>query len=119
MGPQIVLATPELLERFYGQKPVKTQRAIAVVENGEVLAVGGIFATQANYVIFSEMRQDVRSQPWYRRTLIRAVRRILSFAVKRDIPVLALADPDIEGSENLLKHLGFEPLTQGVWGWQR
>ena len=117
--PEIVPATPELLERFYGAKPPRTQRAIAVVEDGEVLAIGGIYTIEANLVMFSEMRPEVRTSSWYRRTLVRAVRQIMGFASTRNIPVLALADPEIEGSEALLKHFGFEPLTQGIWGWHR
>ena len=68
--------------------------------------------------MFSDMRPEVRVQlKNHRRILILAARRVMAIACRRRIPVRALADPDVEGSEALLKHFGFSPLAQGVWEW--
>ena len=86
-----------------------TVKAIAVVRGGEVLGVGGlIVGTQMIFArITDALRQDKRS-------LVKACRAVLGLTAIR--PLYAHADPEIEGSERLLEHMGFRPTgTRGVF----
>lgn len=109
---EILPATPELLARFYGDTPKRTSRAVAVVSGDEVLGVGGVYREGANSVLFSDMKDELRKN---KRALVKAVRAVMRLMKGT---VYSWADPDIEGSDVLLKHMGFEPYGDGVYQWQ-
>jgi hypothetical protein len=110
---EIVPATPELLARFYGDAPKRTARAVAVVRGEEVLGVGGVYREGTNSVLFSDMTDELRKN---KRALVKALRAVMRLMKGT---VYSWADPDIEGSDVLLKHMGFEPYRDGVYQWQR
>lgn len=95
MRTEIVPATAEMLDTPH------TVQAIAVVLDGEVLGVGGIIL--GSQMIFAQITDALRAD---RRSLVRAYRRVLGLTRAR--PLYAHADPEIEGSERLLEHMGFE-----------
>lgn len=112
---RIVPATMELLERFYGEKPVRSQRAIVALKDERIIGVAGIYTDTERSVMFSQMSEECRKD---KRAVVRGIRAVMALAKARAMPVHALADPGIEGSEKLLEHMGFEHLRDGIYQWQ-
>lgn len=112
---RLVPATMELLQRFYGEKPTRSQRAIVALKDERIVGVAGIYTDQERTVMFSQMTDECRKD---KRTLVKGIRAVMSIAKARAMPVHALADPGIEGSEKLLEHMGFEHLKDGIYQWQ-
>lgn len=108
----VIPATPALLSRFYGRIPTKTSQAVVAVEGDRVLGVAGIYRDGARMVAFTELSDEVRAN---RRLIVRGYRALLPLIKAAGMPVLAICDPLIEGSERLLLHYDFEPLSHGVW----
>jgi hypothetical protein len=54
-----------------------------------------------------------------RRLLMLAARKVMALVGALGVPVRAWADPEIYGSENLVRHLGFEPVGNRVFEWRR
>jgi len=116
---RVVPATEEMIRRFYGAPSAKSWRALAVVDGDEVLGIGGIYLDGPRWVLFSNMREDVQaSLKKYRRELLRVCWALLGIASRKKLPVQALADPEIVGSDRLLAHLGFVHIDRGVWQWR-
>lgn len=113
-GPDVIPATAEVIRRFYGSAPTRTQMAVAVVDGDRVLGVGGVYLDGPRWVMFSDMTDDLRQK---KRTLVRAVRAVQAMISRRTIPVVALADPQIPGSDVLLRHMGAEHVSDGVYAW--
>lgn len=111
----IVPATQELLERFYGYTPKRSQRAVVAVDGERVIGVAGVYMDDGRQVMFSDLTDEIRKD---KRTIVRGIREVLRLAAKRHLPVHALADPEIEGSETLLRHMGFEEIADRIYQWQ-
>ena len=112
---QIVPATYELLERFYGAAPTRSQRAVVAVKGDEVIGIAGIYTDDERSVMFSDLTDELRQD---KRSVIRGVRAVMKLALRRALPVYAWADPEIDGSDRLLVHMGFEHYKDGVYRWQ-
>jgi len=112
---EIVPATPELLSSYYGSPPARSQRAVAVVKDGSVIGVGGVYADGDRQVMFSDMTDELRRD---KRALIMGMRAVMKLAARRALPVVAEADAEIEGSEKLLEHMGFEHIGQRIYAWR-
>lgn len=107
-------ATAELLARFYGQAPTRTQRAVVAVDGERVIGVAGVYPDGARMVMFSELTDELKRD---KRAIVRGIRAVRRLA-PAGVPVHALADPDIAGSEVLLEHMGFTPVHGRVYAWQ-
>lgn len=104
---------------LYGEPPRKSWRAVAVVDGEDVLGIGGLYLDGPRWVLFSNMRKDVQASLMkYRRELLRTCWALLAIAGRKNMPVHAVPDPEVEGSERLLQHLGFAHVDRGVWQWQ-
>lgn len=112
---EIVTATAEILERFYGDAPARTVRAIAAVRDDRVIGVAGVYADGSRLVMFSQLTDELRRD---RRSIVRGIRRLTELARARRMPVHAVADAAIEGSERLLEHIGFQRVSPEVFVWQ-
>lgn len=111
----IVPATAELLKRFYGEAPKRTQKAVVALAGERVVGVAGVYVDEERQVMFSDLTDELRRD---KRTVIRGIRAVMQLASAK-MPVHALADPQIEGSETLLEHMGFKPLEGRVYEWQK
>lgn len=112
---QIVPATMELLQRFYGEVPKRSQRAVVAIKDDRIIGVAGIYTDDERSVMFSQMTEECRQD---KRTVVRGIRAVMKLAMARAMPVMALADPAIEGSERLLEHMGFVHLKDRIYQWQ-
>lgn len=113
---EIVPATAETLKRFYGKLPVPTVRAIAVTEGDEVLGVAGFYPDNGRSVLFAKIGEQVDRRK-HIRTILICAHRVLSMARELGMPINALADPTIEGSERLIQHLGGERVHREIYQW--
>jgi hypothetical protein len=111
----VIPATAELMRRFYGRTPARTSQAVVAVQGERVLGVAGIYLVNGHAVAFTELSDEIRSN---KRLIVRGYRALLPFIRAAGLPVLALCDASIDGSERLLEHYDFKPMTQGVWQWQ-
>lgn len=111
---EIVPATREMIERASGAKLCRSARALAVVDGDRVLGVAGLLLEQDHFVMFANATEPMRE---HKRTVIRVYRRLLEWCSARGLPVVAQADPRIEGAQLLLEHLGFRRIPGGVYLW--
>jgi hypothetical protein len=114
MRTELVPATAEQLQAFRGQELERSVRAVAAVRDGQVLGVAGIYPGQAGWVMFAELSDDVRRD---KRLVIRGYRAVQDLARRRPMPVVAIADPEIPGSDILLEHMGFQRVAPEVFLW--
>lgn len=103
-------ATAEDFVRLRASTP-KTARAYVAVRGEEVIGVGGVYRDGVSLVVFSELTDTLRKD---RRTMVRLKRAVIPMIQPR---TLAFADPDIDGSDALLEHMGFEPLDGRIYQW--
>lgn len=113
---EIVPATTQMIGTLNRGLP-KTVRAVAAVQDGEVLGVAGFFPHEGHLIMFADIAPVARAEICrHKRTLVRCARRVMGMAIERGMPIIASADPDIEGSDRLLLHLGFAP-ENGSYRW--
>lgn len=111
----ILPATPELMARSpVGKPPWTVQAVVGVAEDGDVVGVAGVYPAQFRLVMFADMLPAMRAD---KRALVRGIRMLMGMVKPKRIPIQAVADPAIEGSATLLKHLGFEHRTGDVYQW--
>ena len=110
---EVVYATRDIVARMQDGAR-HTQRAVAVMDGDTVLGVGGVRVEGERLVMFAEISDALRAN---KRALVRGMRALMKLA-DRGIQVHAAADPDIEGSDRLLAHMGFEHAQDEVWVWQ-
>lgn len=113
---QIRPATLADLTAIDGTPPPHTARAMAAVEDGQTIGVWGIYPFNTRYVLFSSFSARFRQR---RRNFVRAVASARALIASRPpLPVIAVADPAIEGSQTLLRHMGFSHLHGSIWQWR-
>lgn len=88
---------------------------VAMDEAGVVVAVGGVGRLHGHLVAF--MRSAYPNALRNRRTWVRAARAFRDLLDCFARPVFAEADPNIPGSDTLLKHLGFVACGSGWVKW--
>lgn len=112
---QIVPATVEMFERFVGEAPQRTVRAVAVVRDDEVLGIAGVCVDKCRLVMFSELSDELKKN---KRAIARGIRALMRIAGRFNLPIYAVADKTIEGSDKLLEHLRFQKTVSGVYVWR-
>ena len=100
----IVPATTELVQDFYGYIPPKTIRAIVAVKDGETIAVGGVFNIGMGWMVFSDMKPEFQKD---KRNIAKGAWAIRKLIENIQLPVYAKA-ADVEGAETLIDHIGVE-----------
>ena len=114
--PEIRPATAEMIKALNRDVP-RTVRAIAAVEDGKVLGITGFYPQEGHLVMFADIAAEARAEiSRHKRTLVRCAWKVMGMAMQRRMPIVANADPDIEGADRLLLHLGFEP-RNGSYQW--
>lgn len=109
---EIIKATPELLESYYGCPMKRSCMAYCAVEDGKVFGVGGWYNDQARKVIFTDMDDEVRDHP---KLLFKTCKMVIAEAMHRGVPLHAVPDLEIESSVRFLERLGFVQMTKEVW----
>lgn len=103
--PVFVLATQELAERYYGQRPPYGFRGYAALLDGEPIALGGLYRDGLLLLAFTEMKEPMRR---FRKARARAVRLMVDLMDSVHVPVYAIVSETEPTSSALLAKLGFE-----------
>ena len=115
-----VTITPEIARAFYGTQAPCTIRGYAYLKGGEPIVLWGFIRESYRWVLFLEAKDGARSYDHeWRRILALGIRKLRPLLDELRAPVHALADPDIDGSCELLEHIGFEPFNQRIYQWPR
>lgn len=91
----------------------ETCRALVAEESGHAMAVFGIYPLCTRWVLFAWATDEFRKN---KRAVVESVRAMWELIASRpSMPLLAHADPEIPGSDVLLKHMGFEHVKEGIY----
>ena len=98
-----------------GTPPARTSRSMVAEEDGKVIGLWGIYPLNTRYVLFSSLTPAFRRNKRHFALGVAAARRLI--ASRPPMPVIAQADPEIAGSDVLLKHMGFIHLHGSTYQW--
>jgi hypothetical protein len=113
---EIVPVTPQMYVDFIGERPKVTVRAVVAIRDNRIIGMAGVFVDKRNarLSMFSHLTDEIRKD---RRTIARGIRSVMKIAKSLRLPIQAVADETVEGSEKLLEHMGFEKTIGGVYIW--
>ena len=120
MSYEIVPLTGEHIVALWGKPPPSTVYGMAVVSGDNVLSVCGIYIELGRFILVSKTSDEahkVLPGIMYSRAALKVAKKVMDLAGQRKMPVNAIADPEIYGSENMLRHLGFSQTKKDVWSW--
>lgn len=96
----------------------KTTWSYAIADKDEVVAVTGYYFEEGKTILFSTIKPVARARcRWFARDVLKFARAVLDKAHRTGIPIAAKADPEIPGSDILLKHLGGTNIQKDIWTW--
>lgn len=100
------------VDRFYGERPSETLTAIAILLDGEPVAILGLANDIGCYRLFSDYKPEL--EPHLKSmTVLRALKAVQNLCAKAGLPVYALQERDPE----ILERLGFQRIRDGVYLW--
>lgn len=102
-----------LIDMYYGHPQKNSMKTVVAIDGGVPVGVAGIMIEQGKHVLFSDFSDQLREHPSFKRTIINGFNRLLNLFP--DTKVFAHANPKVEGSCDLLSHLGFEHYRGDVW----
>lgn len=107
------VATASDIDRFYGERPAPTMKAIAIKRGDQPVAIIGMFMDGQRMRAFSEyvpeFEPNLRSM-----TVLRAIKAAQRMFRECSRPVIA-----VKGSDTgILERVGFEPVTDEVFKWR-
>lgn len=110
-------ATAQDLITIDGALPKMTTRAQVMEQDGEVIAIWGIYPLNTRYFMFSSLTDKFRAN---KRAVVQGIKAVKALIASRpNLPVLAIADPSVEGSTVLLEHMGFERHHGDLFQWTK
>lgn len=113
-------ATAADIAAVYGETPKRTMRALAAELDGKTFGVAGVYYYPDQVVAFSNCLPEYKHLTW---AIAKGTLKVLAMFKKLNIPVLAIADKTIPGSDKFLMRCGFEFLrttSQGdVYKWHQ
>lgn len=115
-----VPVTAAHIEALGGARPTMTIWGLTVVDGERPLGVAAIYPGPASLMLIARIGDEGRTRlagVAGKRALLAAAREMLTTAERRRMPIYAVADPDIPGSDRLLTHLGFKPYHKETYKW--
>jgi hypothetical protein len=88
-------------------------KAFVAIKDDRIIGAAGVYADVQRVVVFARLTDELRAD---KRAVVKGIRKIMSL-VPEGLPAHAVADPEIDGSDRLLTHMGFSPLSSGVYEW--
>lgn len=109
-------ATRQDFIELEGTPPCRSSFAeTALSDDGRILAIWGIYPHKTRWMMFSHFTEEFRRNKRY---MVKAVRSVMELLADRPwMPVIAVADQEIDGSEVLLQHMGFDHVYGDVYQW--
>lgn len=109
----IVPATAELLQKFYGRPPLVAVKALVAVYEGEPICVGGYLQTGFVAIPFTDVRPVMRER--FVLTGVKMAKRVMAMVRASGLTMVARPDLAIEPSVRFLEYLGFERQDNGSY----
>ena len=110
-------ATVEMITEFYGEPPTRTQKALAVIEDGEIVSIVGVYRHNGQVVLFSDSLSKVtNNMKKYAKAAVKCMKLLAPYMASAK-EVKAFAEPSISKSDAFLTHFGFS--NKGGHIWQR
>ena len=108
-------ATNEMITSFYGEPPSRTQKALAVIEDGEIVSIVGVYRSNGYTVLFSDSKPEVtQNMKKYAKTAVKCFKLLTPFMGKAK-EVRSFAEPTIAKSDSFLAHFGFTNIRGHIW----
>jgi hypothetical protein len=96
-------ATAADLRDWYGEAPKRSCRAWVIAQDGKLVALAGYSFEPGYILVFSEVRgEHPKFATW------KYAKKLFANITKYRLPMRAVANPDIPGSDRFLERLGFE-----------
>jgi hypothetical protein len=112
---KIEAATAEMITEFYGEPPTRTQKALAVIEDGVIVSIVGVYRHNGRAVLFSNSLPEVTgNMKKYAKTAVKCMKLLAPYMAKAR-EVKAFAEPSISKSDKFLEHFGFTNTGGRVW----
>lgn len=107
------VATAHDIDRYYGERPGPTMKAIAIKRGEQPVAIIGMFRDGQRMRAFSEYVPEF--EPHLRSmTALRAIKAAQRMFNESRLPVIA-----VKGSDTMiLERVGFVPVADGVYKWR-
>lgn len=99
-------ATVQDARKFYGQDPIYSFRGFAAELDGDIAGVAGVYFEDGKPVVFSEMKDAMRS---HKKDIVRVCRLVIQMLDDLGRAAYAFACPNEPTSGYLLAKLGFKP----------
>src|SRR5438046_1497902 len=115
MGKAVLTpTTPEDVLEFKQRTPPYRIKALTGRVDGRIVGIGGIaYLPDGTLVAFLEATDEARKHAV---TLYKAAKQILQdAAASGHRKIVAIGDPEIDAVPRWLKHLGFEPVDNGIY----
>ena len=113
-------STSDDIVALFGCRHKYSMRGITAVIDGVPAGIAGIYYDGTQIVAFSRINPELRVFPF---AIYKAARMVAKMIDKSQGPIYAVADPNINGSAELLEHLGFDhigPCSSGeVYKWNQ
>jgi hypothetical protein len=113
---EIVPATAELLDVYFGETPAPRIRGYVALLDGRPIGVGGFAYRGGTVEVFSNIKPEMKQ---YRVTLFKVARMIMRHVEIVGLPAFATPDPDEPTADRFLARLGFERVSDSeVFRWR-
>jgi hypothetical protein len=107
-------ATAADIDRYYGERPQQTLKALTILLDDEPVAIIGLALEGDRFQAFSEFKPELephlKTMP-----VLRAIKTAQKMIAAAPLPVVAIS----KGDPTLLKRLGFHEVREGVYLWPR
>jgi hypothetical protein len=104
----VIPASPEIMRELFNGMDAVTVKAVALLDDGEVIAVGGSYRSNGGHVLFMKATDAARKKP------IALYKAAKEFASRHKV-IYAYCDTEINGSDRFLEHLGMKKIKGDVW----
>lgn len=112
-------ATKDKIEQMIGDKLKFTVKAFVLSCDNEDIGVIGVHNQNTHLLLFSYIRPEIQQKlKKYKRGVIKAYRHMLEYIKNQPLTVYSEAEEGIDGSDRLLKHIGFSPFKGRIYVWR-
>lgn len=101
-------ATQQDVEAYYGRPPPMSMQVIAVLEDGQPVALAGVYYSGGYALAFSDSKKCID-----RRTIIKGLRMFRAMMAAKPCRVLAVPENGLATAPAFLRHCGFS-LLDGI-----
>jgi hypothetical protein len=102
------------IQDFFGSAVPETIRAFVAEYRGVPHCIAGIYLFHGKWIVFS----DVKSLDLPKMTIWRGANMLMEKLKSLNVPMTAIPDDGICGSERFLERMGFTKTQGGLYTWQ-